>query len=186
MLWRRMSVNDRCILWSYIFLGARVLESADVFYQMSVSSYVTSTVQSICWCELSDTLSCSGFTLTISHLLIFFHGEDRVRSVNITYRSQEWECGAHGVWRRRMPAVCLKTKLNVCYSDETNINWQSLCQNFRSLFKKLPEYRPRFACMSEQVFKKGTPCPFCIEVAIGLTDWLDLWTYWTSRGKYRI
>lgn len=163
------------ILWSYLFLGARVLESAGVFYQMSVLSCVTSTVQRICWCELSYALFCSGFTLTMNHLLIFFHGEDRVRSVNITYRSQEREYGAHGV-RRKMPAVYVKTNLNVCHYNETNINWQSVCQNFRSLFfKKVPECSPTFACMSEQVYKKDTPWPFCIEVAIGLLDLLDFY-----------
>lgn len=143
---------------------------------MIVSSYATSTHQRICWCDLSDTLFCSGFTLTINHLLIFFHGEDRVRSLNMTYRSQEWECGARGVWRRKMPAVYIKTKLNVCHSSETNINWQSVCQNFRSLFfKKLPDCSPRFACMSSQVCKNDPSCPFCVEVAIRLTGFTDLW-----------
>jgi len=85
-----------------------------------------------------------------------------------------------------MSAVYIMTKLIVYHSSETNISWQPVCQNFRSLFfKKLPECRPRFACRTEQVYEKYTPCPFCIEVAIELMVLLNLWTYWTSVWRYR-
>lgn len=128
-------------------------------------------------------LFCSWFTLKMNHLLIFFHGEDRVRSVNITYRRQEREYGAHSV-RRKMLAVYVKTNLNVCHFNETNINWQSVCQNFRSLFlKKVPECSPTFACMSKQVHKKDTPWPLGIEVAIRLLDLLDFYKKVWSLGK---
>lgn len=144
-----------------------------MFSQRTVSSYMTSTVQRTCCRDLSDPLFWPELTLTIDHLLIFFHGKDR-RSVNITYRTQEQECWAHGVWRRKMSAVCMKTKLNVLHSSETVVNWQSVYQNFRSLFFKTNCLHAGLDLYTQvnRHIKRTIHSLFRIELALGLLDLL--------------